>query len=191
VASLMVDAGLVVLTAFISPHRAERQMVRERVGRTLYRSVCRYAAGDLRSARSERAVQESAGRELRNFTGIDSVYEAPEKPEIHLDGEQLVTNLVHQLLDLLRQTILSDPETASRERLPNDESRSQDSICAIVRTSVSPPGRSRGDRRRDHLVFPRAAVGFISWLLALGIPFLIYGSNTLFFFSTPGLSSWR
>ena len=41
--------------------------------------------------------------ELRNFTGIDSVYEAPESPEIHLDGEQLVTNLVPQLLDLLRQ----------------------------------------------------------------------------------------
>ncbi|HCB0867500.1 TPA: adenylyl-sulfate kinase, partial [Klebsiella pneumoniae] len=42
--------------------------------------------------------------ELRNFTGIDSVYEAPEKAEIHLDGEQLVTNLVHQLLDLLQQS---------------------------------------------------------------------------------------
>jgi hypothetical protein len=36
-----------------------------------------------------------------------------------------------------------------------------------------------------------AAVGFISWLLALGIPFLIYGSNTLSSSSTPGRSSWR
>ncbi|WP_029697565.1 adenylyl-sulfate kinase, partial [Franconibacter helveticus] len=41
--------------------------------------------------------------ELRNFTGIDSVYEAPEQPEIHLDGQQLVTNLIAQLLDMLRQ----------------------------------------------------------------------------------------
>lgn len=57
VANLMVEAGLVVLTAFISPHRAERQMVRERVGRrALYRSVCRYAAGDLRSPRSQRLI---------------------------------------------------------------------------------------------------------------------------------------
>jgi adenylylsulfate kinase len=40
--------------------------------------------------------------ELRNFTGIDSVYEAPDAPEIHLDGEQLVTKLAGQLLDLLR-----------------------------------------------------------------------------------------
>jgi len=40
---------------------------------------------------------------LRNFTGIDSVYEAPEQPEIRLNGEQLVTKLTPQLLDLLRQ----------------------------------------------------------------------------------------
>jgi adenylylsulfate kinase len=42
--------------------------------------------------------------ELRNFTGIDSAYESPERPAIHLNGEQLVTNLVAQLLDLLRQS---------------------------------------------------------------------------------------
>ncbi|WP_311790616.1 adenylyl-sulfate kinase, partial [Pantoea sp. UBA5923] len=41
--------------------------------------------------------------ELRNFTGIDSVYEAPEQPEIRLAGEQLVTKLTAQLLDLLRR----------------------------------------------------------------------------------------
>ncbi|EAA9673548.1 adenylyl-sulfate kinase, partial [Salmonella enterica] len=41
--------------------------------------------------------------ELRNFTGIDAIYEAPESPQIHLNGEQLVTNLVSQLLDLLRR----------------------------------------------------------------------------------------
>lgn len=38
---------------------------------------------------------------------------------------------------------------------------------------------------------PGAVVGFVSWLLALGIPFLIYGRNTLFSSSTPGLSFWR
>ncbi len=51
--ALMVDAGLVVLTAFISPHRAERQMVRERLGEgRFYRSVRRYPAGHLRGAGS-------------------------------------------------------------------------------------------------------------------------------------------
>ncbi|ETO49908.1 adenylyl-sulfate kinase [Yersinia pestis 113] len=40
--------------------------------------------------------------ELKNFTGIDSVYESPASPDIHLQGEQLVTNLIEQLLDVLR-----------------------------------------------------------------------------------------
>lgn len=73
-------------------------------GRTLYRSVRRYPAGHLRGAGSKGLYKKARAGELRNFTGIDSVYEAPEKAEIHLDGEQLVTNLVHQLLDLLQQS---------------------------------------------------------------------------------------
>lgn len=57
VANLMVEAGLVVLTAFISPHRAETpDGSRTRRRRALYRSVCRYAAGDLRSPRSQRLI---------------------------------------------------------------------------------------------------------------------------------------
>ena len=103
VASLMADAGLVVLTAFISPHRAERQMVRERVGQNRFIEVFVDTRWQLRSARSQRAVQKARAGELRNFTGIDSVYEAPESPEIQLEGQQLVTNLVSQLLDLLRR----------------------------------------------------------------------------------------
>ncbi len=58
----------------------------------------------------------------------------------------------------------------------------QDSICAIPRTSVlfvSEPPPAIGDETTWSL--SGAAVGFISWLLALGIPFLLYGSNTLFF----------
>ena len=105
-----------MLTAFISPHRAERQDgPRARWRRALYRGVRRYPAGH----RARRAIRKGCIRkrgqgELRNFTGIDSVYEAPETPEIHLDGEQLVTNLVPQLLDLLQAgAILSDPETAA------------------------------------------------------------------------------
>ncbi|MGQ3516303.1 adenylyl-sulfate kinase, partial [Acinetobacter baumannii] len=47
--------------------------------------------------------------ELRNFTGIDAVYEAPQQPEIHLDGQQLVTNLIAQLLDVLRGQAIIKP----------------------------------------------------------------------------------
>ncbi|EIX9105273.1 TPA: adenylyl-sulfate kinase [Klebsiella pneumoniae] len=105
VARLMVDAGLVVLTAFISPHRAERQMVRERLGEGRFIEVFVDTPLAICEARDPKGLYKKArAGELRHFTGIDSVYEAPEKAEIHLDGEQLVTNLVHQLLDLLQQS---------------------------------------------------------------------------------------
>ena len=104
VASLMADAGLVVLTAFISPHRAERQMVRERVGQNRFIEVFVDTPLAICEARDPKGLYKKArAGELRNFTGIDSVYEAPESPEIHLEGQQLVTNLVSQLLDLLRR----------------------------------------------------------------------------------------
>jgi adenylylsulfate kinase len=103
VASLMADAGLVVLTAFISPHRAERQMVRERVGEGRFIEVFVDTPLAICEARDPKGFIKKRAGELRNFTGIDAVYEAPETPEVHLQGEQLVTNLVSQLLDLMRR----------------------------------------------------------------------------------------
>jgi bifunctional enzyme CysN/CysC len=85
-AKLMMDAGLIVLTAFISPFRAERAMVRELVpdgdfveifiDTPLAEAERRDVKGLYRKAR--------AGK-LANFTGVDSPYEAPERPEIHID----------------------------------------------------------------------------------------------------------
>ena len=104
VARLMVDAGLVVLTAFISPHRAERQMVREMLGNGEFIEVFVDTPLAICEARDPKGLYKKArAGELRNFTGIDSAYEPPKQPEIHLDGEQLVTKLTAQLLDLLRR----------------------------------------------------------------------------------------
>ncbi|HBV38793.1 MAG TPA: adenylyl-sulfate kinase, partial [Erwinia sp.] len=98
-----VDAGLIVLSAFISPHREERQMVRERVGEGRFIEIFVDTPLAICEARDPKGLYKKArAGELRNFTGIDAVYEAPERPEIHLDGEQLVTNLRVQVLDLLR-----------------------------------------------------------------------------------------
>lgn len=103
VANLMVDAGLVILTAFISPHRAERDMVRQRVGEGRFIEVFVDTPLAVCEARDPKGLYKKArAGELPNFTGIDAVYEAPIHPEIHLDGEQLVTNLIAQILDLLR-----------------------------------------------------------------------------------------
>ncbi|MBD8223241.1 adenylyl-sulfate kinase [Pantoea agglomerans] len=103
VAKLMVDAGLVVLTAFISPHRAERQMVRDLLEPGQFIEVFVDTPLAVCEVRDPKGLYRKArAGELRNFTGIDSVYEAPDSPEIQLDGEQLVTKLAAQLLDLLR-----------------------------------------------------------------------------------------
>ncbi|EJI6850523.1 adenylyl-sulfate kinase [Salmonella enterica] len=104
VASLMADAGLIVLTAFISPHCAERQLVQERVGHDRFIEIYVDTPLAVCEQRDPKGLYKKArAGELRNFTGIDGIYEAPESPQIHLNGEQLVTNLVSQLLDLLRR----------------------------------------------------------------------------------------
>lgn len=102
VARLMVDAGLVVLSAFISPHRAERQMVREVVGEGRFLEIYVDTPLAVCEARDPKGLYRKArAGELRNFTGIDSAYEAPLAPDLHLDGQQLVTNLTERMLDLL------------------------------------------------------------------------------------------
>lgn len=110
VAKLMVDAGLVVLTAFISPHRAERQMVREMLEHGRFVEVFVDTPLAICEARDPKGLYKKArAGELRNFTGIDSIYEAPIQPDVHLNGEQLVTNLTAQLLDVLRGQVIIKP----------------------------------------------------------------------------------
>ncbi|EZP74113.1 Adenylylsulfate kinase [Sphingomonas paucimobilis] len=86
VAKLMTDAGLIVITAFISPFRSEREMVRQmmqpgefievHIDTPLAEAESRDVKGLYKKARSG---------QLKNFTGIDSPYEAPEDPEIRID----------------------------------------------------------------------------------------------------------
>ncbi|TCV99230.1 adenylyl-sulfate kinase [Biostraticola tofi] len=107
VARLMVDAGLVVLTAFISPHRAERRMVRDMLPEARFIEVFVDTPLSICEARDPKGLYKKArAGELRNFTGIDAVYEAPLAPEVHLNGEQLVTDLTLRLLDLLRSRVI-------------------------------------------------------------------------------------
>jgi bifunctional enzyme CysN/CysC len=90
VARLMVDAGLIVLVSFISPFRAERQMAREMVGEGEFIEVF----VDTPLAEAERRdvkglYKKARAGELKNFTGVDSPYEAPLDPEIRLDTTRL------------------------------------------------------------------------------------------------------
>jgi len=86
VAKLMADAGLIVLTAFISPFRAERQMVREMLPEGEFVEVFVDTPLDVAEARDVKGLYKKArDGELKNFTGIDSPYEAPETPEIRVN----------------------------------------------------------------------------------------------------------
>ncbi|HWV61595.1 MAG TPA: sulfate adenylyltransferase subunit CysN [Sphingopyxis sp.] len=86
VAKLMSDAGLIVITAFISPFRAEREMVRGMLPEGEFIEVFI----DTPLAEAERRdvkglYKKARAGQLKNFTGIDSPYEAPESPEIRID----------------------------------------------------------------------------------------------------------
>jgi bifunctional enzyme CysN/CysC len=86
VARLMVDAGLVVLASFISPYQAERQMARELAGDGRFCEVHVDTPLEVAESRDRKGLYQKARRgELANFTGIDSPYEVPVSPEVHID----------------------------------------------------------------------------------------------------------
>ena len=86
VAKLMADAGLIVITAFISPFRAERRMARELMAEGEFLEVFVDAPLAVAEARDVKGLYAKArAGDLKNFTGIDSPYEAPEAAEIVID----------------------------------------------------------------------------------------------------------
>jgi bifunctional enzyme CysN/CysC len=86
VARLMADAGLIVITAFISPFRAERRMARELMGEGEFIEVFVDAPLEVAEARDVKGLYAKARAGLlKNFTGIDSPYEPPEQAEIVID----------------------------------------------------------------------------------------------------------
>jgi len=85
VAKLMLDAGLIVISAFISPFRSERRMARELVEEGEFVEVFVNTPLDVAEDRDVKGLYKKARRgELKNFTGVDSPYEAPEDPECDL-----------------------------------------------------------------------------------------------------------
>ncbi|QBH02947.1 sulfate adenylyltransferase subunit CysN [Xanthomonas oryzae] len=103
VARLMADAGLIVLVSFISPFRAERQLARERFDQGEFVEVFVDVPLAVAESRDVKGLYRKArAGQIPNFTGIDSPYEAPETPEIHLhaDGEN-VEALARHVLEYL------------------------------------------------------------------------------------------
>ena len=87
-AKLFVDAGLLVLTSFISPFRSERRMARELVGEGEFIEVFVDTPIEICMQRDPKGLYLKAkAGEIKNFTGIDSPYELPENPELHIRTE--------------------------------------------------------------------------------------------------------
>ncbi|ESW92248.1 sulfate adenylyltransferase subunit CysN [Mesorhizobium sp. C416B] len=103
VAKLMADAGLIVIVSFISPFSAERRMARELMADGEFVEVFVDTPFEECARRDPKGLYARAlNGEIKNFTGVDSPYEAPENPEIHLKtlgktAEEMVEALEHWL----------------------------------------------------------------------------------------------
>jgi bifunctional enzyme CysN/CysC len=107
VARLMADAGLIVVTAFISPFRAERRMARELMGDGEFVEVFVDTPLAVAEERDVKGLYKKArAGDLKNFTGIDSPYEAPEAPELRIDTTSMTA--VQAAEEIVRHLIAED-----------------------------------------------------------------------------------
>ncbi|MCG9698302.1 adenylyl-sulfate kinase [Shewanella sp. Isolate11] len=103
VAKLFVDAGLLVSTAFISPFSADRAMVRDLLGDMAFIEVFIDTPLAVCEQRDPKGLYKKArAGEIKHFTGIDSAYEAPESPEVHVEtATKNVQQCAQQVVDYL------------------------------------------------------------------------------------------
>ncbi len=110
VAEVFCSAGLIALTAFVSPYRADRNRVRDLVSETStdplsmdFVEVFVDTPIEICEQRDPKGLYKKArAGEIKGFTGIDAPYESPENPELHLDGELPVEELAEQVIEFLR-----------------------------------------------------------------------------------------
>jgi adenylyl-sulfate kinase len=102
---LMIDAGLLVMTAFISPFRVDRRMVRNLVQEHEFIEVYMNTPIDECERRDPKGLYKKArSGEIKNFTGVDSAYEAPEVPEVQIDTVSLsIEECADQIINYLKE----------------------------------------------------------------------------------------
>lgn len=90
VSKLLLDAGVIVLSAFISPFQADREQVKAIVGAAQYCEVFVDAPLEVCEQRDVKGLYKKArGGEVKNFTGIDSPYQVPLTPDVHIATDKL------------------------------------------------------------------------------------------------------
>ena len=106
VAKLFADAGQIIITAFISPYKADREMVRQLVDTGEFVEIYVKAALATCERRDPKGLYAKARAGLiKEFTGIDAPYEAPDNPELVIDTDQFALEAcVHQIVSYLQAT---------------------------------------------------------------------------------------
>jgi len=110
VAKLMMDAGVIVMTAFISPFREDRDLVRKLLPQDDFIEIYCKASLETCESRDVKGLYKRArAGEIKNYTGIDSPYEAPNNPELIVDTEhESLEESVSKVIDFLKvKTIVS------------------------------------------------------------------------------------
>ena len=107
VAEIFCSSGAIALTAFVSPYRKDRDLVRATVDggkRNDFVEVFVDTPIEICESRDPKGLYKKArAGEIKGFTGIDAPYEAPEKPELHLDGAKPIAELTKQVVDYLKE----------------------------------------------------------------------------------------
>ena len=110
VAKLMMDAGVITMTAFISPFREDRDLVRKLLPQDDFIEIYCKASLETCESRDVKGLYKRArAGEIKNYTGIDSPYEAPNNPELIIDTEhESLEESVSKVIDFLKvKTIVS------------------------------------------------------------------------------------
>jgi adenylylsulfate kinase len=107
VAKLMMDAGLLVVSAFISPFREERAMIADLVGEKNFLEVFVDCPLEICEQRDVKGLyQKARAGIIKNFTGIDSPYEAPIHPKVHIHSDQEeLADSVNRVLEVILEDV--------------------------------------------------------------------------------------
>jgi len=107
VSKIMTEAGLVVITAFISPFNKERQMVRDLLSKDEFIEVYIKCPLEICRERDVKGLYSKAQRgELKNFTGVDSPYEEPDYPDITIDTNlNTIDESTHKLYEFIKDKL--------------------------------------------------------------------------------------
>lgn len=106
---LFLDAGIIALTAFISPYRTDRHQVREFFRGDFWEIYCRCPLEVCEQRDVKGLYKRARAGEIANYTGISSPYEEPGNPDLILDTHlQTVEECMHKVLDLIKNILVAD-----------------------------------------------------------------------------------